>query len=514
LGGLTGAGLGATSSLGIDAASLGGLGDLGAAAGAGIGNLGDLGALSGSLTGGLGTDAAGLSSGLSSGLGSTLGAVPQVASTAPLGSGGISAAGIGGPIGDAGSFGDVSLTGSLGNASSFAPDVGGLNLSDTGGLVNSAVGGGGSPLGSGALGLPGGAPADTASLSQAAADAQEVVVPAGGYGADGTPLSGQLTGAQNAGLIPGSSGTLATGNGYGAITPISASAAPSDTGGLISQAVGSQPIGLTPNLSSPLPLQDFSTGSINISGGGGGGSSGGFGQLGSDLSAGNYGAAASDVASGLGGAKTLLPLGLIGMQSLMQPSLTSPQSDSNQIQSLANQLQSITPQTQNIATQAQSNANSIIQQGQGLIQPISTGVLPSGWSSQVSTALNDAITSTKSKFAAMGMSGSTMENSEIANLQQQSQIQSAQLAQNLANTGLQELQSGNQYTTTGLNALTAQGNLSTSAASLYQQLLNSSLQQDQALQNSITNFASAAAGGGSNAAVTAALLANQGSSNG
>lgn len=120
-------------------------------------------------------------------------------------------------------------------------------------------------------------------------------------------------------------------------------------------------------------------------------------------------------------------------------------------------------------------ASALGAQGQQLENYLQTGTLPAGEQAGVNQSLQSAIASIKSRYASMGMSGSSAEQQDIANAQQQAQAASAQMQEQLLSTGINE---------TGMSA------------GLYNELLKSSMANDTNLSGAIANFASAAAGGG------------------
>ena len=126
----------------------------------------------------------------------------------------------------------------------------------------------------------------------------------------------------------------------------------------------------------------------------------------------------------------------------------------------------------------QNNISSIAgqeqQQGQQLETYLQNGTLPPGLQAGLAQASKAAEASIRSQYAARGMSGSSAEAQDLANLQSTVESQGAQMAMQLLNTGISE---------TGM------------AAGLYQQIMNSALQKDQQLGSAISSFASAAAGG-------------------
>lgn len=116
--------------------------------------------------------------------------------------------------------------------------------------------------------------------------------------------------------------------------------------------------------------------------------------------------------------------------------------------------------------------------GSELAGSLTSGKLPAGAESMVQQAINDGEASIRSKYAQMGMSGSTNEAQEIQSLHERAQGMRFQMA--------------NDATQTGLNALG-------SSNAIYQQIMNQQLQQDQQLQDAIA----AMAGSFGNAAGTA-----------
>lgn len=114
-------------------------------------------------------------------------------------------------------------------------------------------------------------------------------------------------------------------------------------------------------------------------------------------------------------------------------------------------------------------------QGQQLENYLQTGTLPAGMQAGVNQNLQSTIASIKSRYASMGMSGSSAEAQDIANAQSQAQAASAQMQEQLLSTGIQE---------TGMSS------------QLYSELLKNSMANDTNLSNAIASFAAAASGGG------------------
>ncbi|MBU6232488.1 hypothetical protein KGP36_07695 [Patescibacteria group bacterium] len=141
------------------------------------------------------------------------------------------------------------------------------------------------------------------------------------------------------------------------------------------------------------------------------------------------------------------------------------------------------PQQGNIsglAGEATATGQQLIQQGQGLIKPMTTGVLPASAQAQIDTAVQSAKAATRSEYANMGLSGSTMEGTALSNIDQSAIQERYNVAQQMATTGLSEISAG--------------GGQTVQAAQLYQTLMQGQLGQDQFMGNAISNFSAALAG--------------------
>lgn len=144
-----------------------------------------------------------------------------------------------------------------------------------------------------------------------------------------------------------------------------------------------------------------------------------------------------------------------------------------------------------LAAQEKSLQGQQQQLGGELTQPLLTGNLPPEAAQSVSNAVNDAISTTKARYANLGLSGSTMEADAIANIQNQKSALTFQIAQQMA--------------TTGQAALTGAANALGLQDQVYSQLMQAQVQQDAALQQAIASFAGAAASGaGIGAGISAA----------
>lgn len=133
-----------------------------------------------------------------------------------------------------------------------------------------------------------------------------------------------------------------------------------------------------------------------------------------------------------------------------------------------------TPKGQN---QIQGQAAQLNSQGQQLQGYLQNGTLPPGVQQSLTQAADQAKAAIRSQYAARGMSGSSAEAQDLANVDQQVQSQGTNIAMQLLQQGVQE---------TGMSS------------QLYNTIMNANLQQDQNLGGAISNFASSVAGGGGN----------------
>jgi len=136
-------------------------------------------------------------------------------------------------------------------------------------------------------------------------------------------------------------------------------------------------------------------------------------------------------------------------------------------------------QLKGIAGQEGQMASSLAAQGQGLLGPIEGGPLPGPLEQQVQNGIRDADAATKSRFARLGLSGSTMETDALNNNQNQAQALRGTLALQLAQSGAQLISLANQDL--GMEA------------GIFTNLMNAQIAQDSALEQSIARFAGSAA---------------------
>lgn len=123
--------------------------------------------------------------------------------------------------------------------------------------------------------------------------------------------------------------------------------------------------------------------------------------------------------------------------------------------------------------QLQAHAGMAGKVGEDLVNSLATGKLPPGAQASIDEQVNSAIASIKSKYGQMGLSGSTMEVQEIEHAKQMGQALAFQYA--------------SQATQTGLNALGT-------SDQVYQTIMNTTLQQDQALMDVLARFAASSSG--------------------
>jgi hypothetical protein len=111
----------------------------------------------------------------------------------------------------------------------------------------------------------------------------------------------------------------------------------------------------------------------------------------------------------------------------------------------------------------------------GMANDLRSGKLPPGAEQYVDVGLSDADASTRGRYASLGLSGSTMEGQDLQANQARAEAAKFQIAQQTTQTGLASMQL---------------------ADSIYSQIADLQLGQDNQLQNAIAQFAAAAAGGG------------------
>lgn len=111
------------------------------------------------------------------------------------------------------------------------------------------------------------------------------------------------------------------------------------------------------------------------------------------------------------------------------------------------------------------------QLGNQLTEPLMSGQLPQGYQSAFDRMQASAEAAIKSKYAQMGISGSSMERAELAAVPQQIETQKLQLAQSLATQGMQAMGLG---------------------STAYNQIAQNTIAQDKELANALALFGAAA----------------------
>jgi len=132
-----------------------------------------------------------------------------------------------------------------------------------------------------------------------------------------------------------------------------------------------------------------------------------------------------------------------------------------------------------VAGQAGQQAGALSAEGQNLLGPIQGGPLPPALEQQVLNGVQAADAATKSRFAQLGLSGSTMETDALNNNRNQAEALRGTLALQLAQSGAQLLSIANQDL--GIEA------------GVFTSLMNAQIAQDSALEQSIARFAGSAA---------------------
>lgn len=98
------------------------------------------------------------------------------------------------------------------------------------------------------------------------------------------------------------------------------------------------------------------------------------------------------------------------------------------------------------ATSANNNSTALEQQGQGLVNYLTSGQLPAGYQTQITQSIQSAIANAKSNAAAQGLSTDPTQNTALATtiqqIQDQEPILQEQIAAQLAGTGTSLISAG------------------------------------------------------------------------
>lgn len=182
------------------------------------------------------------------------------------------------------------------------------------------------------------------------------------------------------------------------------------------------------------------------------------------------GGAPPDAGGGLGSQiKDFLGVGNIHAKDLIGPALATG--------GLA--LNASKPQALPFTNELQGSAQALAGQGSALTAGLQTGTLPAGLQASIDEASAAQKAHIRSQYAGMGLSGSTMEQQALNQVDSAAEQQKFQQIAALVSTGLGETSAAN---------------------SIYQQLQKDQLSQDASLSDSISKFAAALAAGGRAAA--------------
>ena len=458
----------AVSAIGSDVAA--GVGAVGADIGGALGGAAAADAAAGAGAAGVGADAvtgAALAAGAESGIAADSAALAAAAPSLDAGAAaaGLSAADIGGSFTGAAAdlLGSAAALGGAG-ALTGATDLGALTPGGVTGAGAGGAAGSGSALGSvGSAAGAAPAPSALAGVSGGGGAGVGPLAPAGvpttlASAGDFTGLTGtDLTAAQSAGSAAGggipSSATALTGQdasaglgGIGSDAVAGGAGAPSATQG--AAAVNS--LGDT-------GLSDIGFGVQPDAAGGGGAAVGGGG--GAAAPAGGAAPATGNWLQSAGGNA----LNYVEQHPI--PALSNALAAGGLLESVM--AGNKKPEFQGANVNA---ANALESQGNQLQGYLASGTLPPGIQAGLNQARDAAIATVKSQFAARGASGSSAETDAINNINTQVVSNGAGIAQQLLAQGISE---------------------SEFASQIYANLMNTSIQQDQNLSNSIATFAGA-----------------------
>lgn len=150
----------------------------------------------------------------------------------------------------------------------------------------------------------------------------------------------------------------------------------------------------------------------------------------------------------------------------------------------AQQQQDVIGRLGGVGANAGQDSSALFGEGQGLLNPLISGQLPSGAQSVVDQLVQKQTADTKAKYASLGQTGSTMEQSALNDINTNKGALTFQIAQQMAQTGLQA-------TGQSLQALGIEDQAYGEQGQLYGGLMNAQMKQDSNLFASIGSFASA-----------------------
>lgn len=138
----------------------------------------------------------------------------------------------------------------------------------------------------------------------------------------------------------------------------------------------------------------------------------------------------------------------------------------------------------NTAGQADVASGQLGAEAQTLINPEITGQLPPGAQAEVQQYIQQQNAAVKSRYASLGQTGSTMETDALNQVQQQGLAQTFQIAQQMAQQGIQ-------LSGQSLQALNITQQAYGADAGIYENLMKAQMTQNQSILTSIGSFAAA-----------------------
>jgi hypothetical protein len=190
----------------------------------------------------------------------------------------------------------------------------------------------------------------------------------------------------------------------------------------------------------------------------------------------------------------VLGAGILGVEALNQPSIPGANTAAGSLDAAAKKLS--TAGSSLIAPNAAAvgkTAGNLSTQGSTIANDAAAGKLPAGLEQQLATAASSAKATIRSQYASRGMSGSSAEQQDLANVDNQIAAQRGTLAQSLLQQGINEQTQGASLANNLLQTGISETGLSTA---LYEAILKQSLGSDQALSDALAKFATGLAGGG------------------
>ena len=156
----------------------------------------------------------------------------------------------------------------------------------------------------------------------------------------------------------------------------------------------------------------------------------------------------------------------------------------NQPLPFENNLTGIVGQIGQVGAGAAGEQAGLYNTGSALISPLLTGQLPQGAQDVINQIVQKQTADTKAKYASLGQTGSTMEQSALNDINTNKGALTFQIAQQMASTGLSA-------TSQSLQALGIELSANNAEANIYNNLMNASMKNDANMMSSIGSFAGA-----------------------